>query len=125
MKLRIKGNTLRLRLNQQELQQLAATGAVEDQTQFSPQQKLSYRIHASPTARTIGAAFNQNTLTVSIPSSDIQNWHTTDTVGLYSTQDIGPGEHLEITLEKDFTCLHPNAPDRDPHTFPNPAAALK
>ncbi|HUO09261.1 MAG TPA: hypothetical protein VM008_13220 [Phycisphaerae bacterium] len=125
MKLRIKGDTLRLRLNRTELDQLAATGAVEDCIQFAPTQQLIYRIRAAAPGTALSATFNHDAITLSVPSTDIKTWQATDQVGLYASQDLGNSRHLEITLEKDFDCLHRDPQLRDKAAFPNPAATLK
>ena len=50
MKLRIKGDSLRLRLTQGEVRELAQRGVVSDQVRFGPGAHLTYRIASDATA---------------------------------------------------------------------------
>ncbi|HEX5420534.1 MAG TPA: hypothetical protein VFY39_11085, partial [Gammaproteobacteria bacterium] len=47
MKLRIRGNSVRFRLSQKELEQLAEAGSAEDSIRFAPGVALTYRVSVS------------------------------------------------------------------------------
>ncbi len=129
MKLRIRGNSLRLRLLRGEVERFGATGRVMETIQFgaSPAAQLSYVLEANSEAREISANFTGNEVTVSIPDSMARNWVDSDEVSLRSEQSIENGKQnstsenvLKILIEKDFVCLdRRNDPD-NADAFPHP-----
>lgn len=119
MKLRIKGDTLRLRLTQPEVQQLAETGAVTDAMHLAPGLLLSYGLQTADIDH-LQATFEKEKLTVHVPRTWVGPWAGGDGVGFEGTQDAGDGRTLALLVEKDFACLH-RRPD-EPDAFPNPLA---
>jgi hypothetical protein len=124
MKLRIKGNTLRLRLLRGEVDRLAHSGVVTDEIRFGvdTDQALKYSIAASDGVEVVTAQFSDNQILILIPESTALDWTTTQRVGIEATQDVGQNTELYILLEKDFECLtRPDDPD-NADSFPNPTA---
>lgn len=120
MKLRIKGDTLRLRLSQLEVAAFAADGRVEDAMHTAPGAALRYRLRADPDAAALGAVFDGDTLTVLVPAAWVAPWAEGNEVGFEGTQSTGEGRTLALLVEKDFACLH-EARD-EPDAYPNPFA---
>jgi hypothetical protein len=101
MKLRISGNSVRLRLKPSEVAQLAYAGLVEDRVEFAPDSVLVYSLQASPRS--------------AVPTAC--RWAASNDVSIEAQQDV-----LSILIEKDFRCAHKEeASDTD--VFPNPALA--
>jgi hypothetical protein len=120
VKLRIKGDTLRLRLARAEVERLTAGSEVEETTHLAPGTALRYTVR--PTDRDgLGATWDEGALTVLIPAAWLPGWPDDDRVGFEGRQDAGDGKTLELLVEKDFACLH-KRPD-EPDAFPNPLAA--
>jgi hypothetical protein len=119
MKLRIQGNSLRLRLSQSEVAQFSKTGFVEDSTQFAPDVKFSYSIESSSSLPAPLASYQDHWLRVQVPSRQATEWFTTDRTGISAEQLVSPGGALSILIEKDFQCLH-GGEQRDPDAYPNP-----
>ncbi len=119
MKLRIQGNSLRLRLSQPEVAQFSKTGFVEDSTQFAPDVKFTYTIESSSSLPEPLASYQDHWLRVQIPTAAAKEWFTTDRVGISHEQAIDSESMLSIVIEKDFQCLH-GGEQRDPDAFPNP-----
>lgn len=134
MKVRIKGNSLRLRLLRGEVSRFGKTGRVTETIQFgaSPREQLTYSLEADSDAQTIGARFADNRITVTIPEATARNWVETEQITLESNQSLengkptGAGENgasetfLKILVEKDFVCLdRKNDPD-NADAFPHP-----
>ena len=119
MKLRIKGDSLRLRLTQTEVRQLADTGAVESAMHVAPGVTLTYGLRAAERRQLAveGEAFE---LVVLVPRDWIGPWAEGDDVGFEGTHDAGGGRELAILVEKDFACLHKRPDELD--AFPNPLA---
>ena len=118
MKLRIKGNSIRLRLLKSEVERFAAEARVTDETAFGAN-SLRYSLQMSADAGKIYAEFQDNEIRVVIPTSQARDWTTNSEVGFEVEQPVG-NDILAILIEKDFACLdRPDDPDRD-DAFPNP-----
>jgi hypothetical protein len=117
VKLRLKGDALRLRLTRGEVARLGEGGRVEEVTAFGPgaAERLVYAVEASPEA-VVGARFTSGRIVVTIPAAPARAWAAGDAVGISATQ--GP---LTILIEKDFACL--DRRDEDADAFPHPGDA--
>jgi hypothetical protein len=122
MKLRIRGNSLRLRLGQSEVRRLAAEGRLEDSTQFDPlgQQRLVYRLVLDDVAKMISAQSGENQISVLIPTDLGRRWANGDQVGLEAAQPIGPQGTLRILIETDFECIDARPDEPDDDAYPHP-----
>lgn len=116
MKLRIQGNSLRLRLTRSEVARLQEHGVVEETAQFKVDGSLTYRVQRRAGADAVHADLYNGIITVHIPAGTVESWTTSDEVGLYA-QD-GP---LKIAIEKDFRCLTRPREEDGPDAYPHPA----
>ena len=125
MKLRIKGNSLRLRLTRTEVERFAAHGMVEEVLEFGtgPGESFVYRIRHDVSAESPNAEFANNELTLRVHPDAAGLWTGTEQVGIEAHHDIGNGRFLHILIEKDFACLTPRVGNDDLDTFAHPAAA--
>src|ERR1700677_4303158 len=119
MKLRIQGNSLRLRLSQQEVSQFSKTGFVEDAVQFAPNSRLSCAPRSMSNLAAPKAVFCNGWLRIQVPGADATDWVRSDRVGISGDQPLESGKCLSILIEKDFQCLHVDEA-RDPDAYPNP-----
>lgn len=122
MKLRLRENSIRLRLTQCEVSQLAETGFLEAGVEFGSgaNERFCYRLISDENTDIISANFLANCITVRIPAVSAINWATTEQVGIGGEQALSDGEQLSILIEKDFTCLAPRSSGDDDDTFPHP-----
>lgn len=120
MKLRIRGNSVRIRVSQGELRQLADSGAAQDSVRFAPGSALTYRVQVVPEGR-IAAELADGAVTVTLPRADVERWAAPGEVSIRGEQPIGAGETLTILVEKDFECLTPREDEDQSDLFPNPA----
>jgi hypothetical protein len=122
MKLRIKGNSIRLRLGRSEVQRLADEGIVEESTVFGPSryERLLYAVAASQEALEVSVSFADQRLFVRVPERMIHRWSKTDQVGIEAVQRTGDEGEMQILIEKDFECAHAGADERQADTFANP-----
>jgi len=124
MKLRIRGNSIRLRLSRTEVAQFAQTGNVEDAVEFAPaQQGLIYRIHTTSESEAMSATFANNCLCVFVPRIVAESWMNSEQVGIEAAQELDDSKTLRILVEKDFACLIERADEDETDAFPNPRAA--
>ncbi|MCF6352198.1 MAG: hypothetical protein L3J06_04215 [Cyclobacteriaceae bacterium] len=116
MKLRIKGNTIRFRLTQTEVDNLAA-GSVEDKTQFPAGNALVYRIKSS---EKFEISFNEGVVAISVPSAILKEWAATNQIEISNSFKLANTEQLEISIEKDFKCLTERPKEDESDMYPNP-----
>jgi hypothetical protein len=120
MKLRIKGNSLRLRISPSEMTQLLQSGRIDETIYFGAgdDARLTYALELDPQALATTLRYTRHELTVMVASRDAQQWAQGHDVGLYGESNTSHGP-LEISVEKDFACLDKDeAANAD--TFPNP-----
>jgi hypothetical protein len=115
MKLRIQGNSLRLRLTKPEVARLSSHGMVEAVVSFRSGDSLTYRIQSRAGSEPLGADYSGGAITVTAPTGTVRAWANGDEVGIYA-QD---GD-LKIAVEKDFRCL--TRTEEEPDAYPNPAS---
>ena len=121
MKLRIKGNSIRLRLGQSEVRRLLDQGIVEESTIFdlSGQRRLDYVLCTGPNLLAVTASFENGRIVVRMPSALMRQWAETEQVGVESIQVGSDGGALKILIEKDFECVDAtDEPQED--AFPHP-----
>ena len=112
------GDSIRLRLTQEEVAALAEGSAVESVTQFAGEALTSI---VEPVELRFEAHYAVGHITVMVPQHLVKAWAATDEEGLYQDQSV-PGGSLQISVEKDFACLHKPESPENAGTFPNPGA---
>jgi hypothetical protein len=121
VKLRIKGDSLRLRLSQGEMRSLAEQGEVEDKVSFPGGAALRYRVRVDKENQQISGSYASNLIDVLIPRTQAERWCGTDLVTLSASQPPGTGE-LRLVLEKDWACLAPREGEDESDNFPHPSS---
>lgn len=116
MKLRIRGNSIRLRLTRGEVDQAGAGKSVRETVNFGPEGKslgyvLEVREHGPFTA-----SFDGEQIVVSVPMAETSEWAATDRVGLEAESN-----GLRVLIEKDFACLSPRRGEDETDMFENPS----
>jgi hypothetical protein len=118
MKLRLRGNSIRLRLSQTEVAQLAGEGRVEEFVEFgNDNSRFRYSVRASA-GSAVTATFDGGEICVCVPGDTLRKWAGSDEVTIGSD---GPAP-LRILIEKDFACLSARPGENESDMFPNPAA---
>jgi hypothetical protein len=122
MKLRIHRNSVRLRLNRSDIEQLRKTGICADVIRFTPASQLTYTLETSSRLSEMEACYNQDIIRVLLPLEMAQPWADSDQVSLSLQPDDDSVPSLLI--EKDFQCLNCDGrdPSDDADSFPNPLA---
>ncbi len=123
MKLRIRGDSIRLRLKRGEVDQIAASVSIVEETHF-PNAVLTFRLDVSENDDA-SASFNNGALVVSLPKSRVLDWAGSDEVSLVAEQRLSGEGSLSLLIEKDFSCLEPGHHrdcEDDADTFPHPHA---
>jgi hypothetical protein len=119
VKLRLRGDSLRLRLTRGEVQQLAQSGSVEERVRITPTQVLVYRLKRTKSAATLGASFVNGEVEIQVPVSIAREWCATELVTLAHVQSHGEVQ-LRIVVEKDYACLAPREDEDESDNFRHP-----
>ena len=123
MKLRIKGNSLRLRITRPELAGLEHGRPVAEIIHLGPEpgQSLRYSLAVQPLAEPVTVEFHANAIAVTLAQAQFEKWSREDEVGVYASLDLGSAGLLDVAVEKDFKCLDSRG-EQDEEAFPNPLA---
>lgn len=120
MKLRIRDNSIRLRLTRGEVDRLAREGRVASAIAFPDGARLEYAIEsaAGPDAPT--ADYAGNCVRVRAPGAAIRAWASSGQVSISGEQPLAAGG-LSILVEKDFACLTQREGEDESDMFPHPS----
>jgi hypothetical protein len=119
MKIRIKGNTIRIRLVQAEVKRLSMGETILERTEFGNGVHLSYALVPSGPHTELSAEFKEHTISVFVPEAVAQMWFSNDVISLMHTVDNGAPGGLKLLVEKDFVCLDHTDEDQSDN-YPNP-----
>lgn len=118
MKVRIKGNTLRLRLSRTEVENFGLQGYLEESTAFG-ENKLIYSLRRSDREK-LEADFDNNKITVYVPAKTTIQWVNTDMVGFNNHTSVLNPTELAILVEKDFKCMDAAVDEDQSDNYENP-----
>ena len=116
MKLRIKGNSLRLRLTQSEVAGLLSQGEWIESMPWGLESGFAYGIRLHDGELTLIG--ENGSMLVLLPETMAQTWGTGQEVGITGEVDFG-NSNTRILIEKDWNCLAPRVEDAD-DAFPHP-----
>lgn len=124
MKLRLRGNSIRLRLTQAEVQSLDETGCWKDIVMFGPAgtHRFVYQVEAASVLRasvSMNASAQETIVKATLPKADVAKWLAGSDVGIYFEEPWG----LKVAVEKDFRCLDEKRDEDESDNFENPNAA--
>lgn len=124
VKLRLRHNSIRMRLTRPEVDALASGVTVEESVAFGPDSEavLTYGVEGCDEASAIDARLAGNRVVVSLPRTAAVQWAAGDEVSIEFTKLIGDGAELNVLIEKDFACLNPRPGEDEADMFPNPNA---
>lgn len=121
MKLRIRGDSLRLRLTKTDVATLVEKGTVAESMHMAPGASLEYRLTADRSLRDARVSLAGGVLEVRLPEGQVASWAGSNEVGIETRQKNGSHDGLLVLVEKDFPCLtaRPNEDDSDAFDRPN------
>ena len=116
MKLRLRGNSIRLRLTQGEVRKLVDEGIVAEFVEFGQgKTKFCYELERSEDTDHVTCIYENDSMRILLPEKLAFDWCTSETVSI-GAENGG----LRILVEKDFACLNPRAGEDESDMFPNP-----
>ena len=121
MKLRIRGNSIRLRLSQQDVRTFGEKGQVKDNIQFGPtaDDQLSYVLESADVKK-LKSEFSGNTITVFVPVKLGEMWVNSQLVSIEHLDTTTENNQVRILVEKDFKCMHVRINEDESDSFPHP-----
>ena len=119
MKLRILGNSIRLRLTQTEVNDLAVAGKISETTRFGPDNFLKYELSVT-TDPELTVSFQEGKISVLLPETIGKPWATESVVSLQRFIRTAEKSELSVLIEKDFKCKTERAGENEDDMFPNP-----
>jgi hypothetical protein len=102
VKLRIRDNSVGLRLTQDEIETLRERGVLSARTGFPGGRELRYELESSPASVSPAAFFSENVITVRLPETAVLAWATTEQAAIEGEQVLVDGETLAIVVAKDI-----------------------
>jgi hypothetical protein len=123
VKLRLKGNSIRLRVTRSELARLQAGERIQETIRFSvdPNARLVYVLEVGSHSQPVTTVFVDQQIVVSVSQDQLASWSGEHQVGIYASLPVDETTVLEVSIEKDFACLDLSDED-NADTFANPLA---
>jgi hypothetical protein len=123
MKLRIKANSLRVRVSRSEVARLLEGDCLEETIYFAPETSASftYALRQEASLSRPAVQYTQNRVAILMPADRAIVWGVSDQVGIAENIGLGGLGALALLIEKDFACLDRSEEDNE-DTFPNPNA---
>ncbi|MEE4281987.1 MAG: hypothetical protein V2I41_08580 [Pseudomonadales bacterium] len=123
MKLRLRGDTLRLRLTRSEVDAVGAAQSVAETLHLPDGSALSYKLVTGPSNNIyMRRESDLAEIVVQVVAAQAHSWASSEQVGYSGETPLQIGA-VSVLIEKDFTCITPRAGEEESDTFPNPQAA--
>lgn len=122
MKLRIKGDSIRLRVSRSELQRLADGQVIEEIVHLTGG-NFGYALGSSTQVTATTASFCDGRIALLISDAELAKWLDESEVGIYPSVSTASDRLLEFTIEKDFACLD-RSEEENSDTFANPHSVV-
>jgi hypothetical protein len=125
MKIRIKGNSVRLRLTKTEVETFGKAGEFIEETHLLGG-VFKYQLKASSDHETLAAAWENQGIVFYMPAKLAQDWVYSNDIGhqfvlIVPETNAQPAQELFLLIEKDFVCLDNTFEDQSDN-YPNPNA---
>ncbi len=119
MKIRIKGNSIRLRLTRSDLDRFAQEAYLEEKTAFG-NNTFIYALQRSDSLQELSADYTGNKMMVYMPKVFAEKWQDSNEVGYSNKLSLPEGKELFILVEKDFKCIDSELAEDQSDNFDNP-----
>lgn len=118
MKLRLRHQSLRLRLSRGEVERLGVGERLEESVAFgpSPSATLRYSIRAGNLGATGTARFQDGEVAVELSIEVVRAWVAGNAEGIYWETETG----VKVAVERDYRCLEPREGEDDSDAFEHP-----
>ena len=97
MKLRVRHNSVRLRLGQSDILRLREFGECRETVCFPGGSRLEYVLFASD-SRKVAVSFEDGVVSLSVPAAQLGGWHSSDQVSLSAEVPVENEETLQVLI---------------------------
>jgi hypothetical protein len=119
MKIRIKGNSIRIRLTKTEVNTISIAGYLQEETSFG-NDSFIYALQRVEKGNALSAKLEQNKITLFVPAALTKDWPVNSIISFDAHMPIAGDKTLYLLLEKDFVCLdHTTEDQSDNYANPN------
>lgn len=118
MKLRIKGNSIRFRLSQSEVDELIDSNVVYEMINFG-KSYLTYQLNLANT-KDVSVEYEKDCISINLPKVMGSKWAKSDQVGIEEIISLNGKGSLSVLIEKDFKCLTDRPHEDESDLFENP-----
>jgi len=119
MKLRVKGNSIRLRLTQSEVKRMQTEKKVCESIDFGEDAVFYYELRSERCNKKMQPILKSNQITIVVDQEVINDWADSDQVSISGNYKISDQNDMILLVEKDFKCLSPRDED-ETDMFPHP-----
>ena len=112
MKIRIKGNSIRLRLTKTDVADLKEKGMVSEKTVFESETIFHYSLYVDADSKEINAKFSDQTIEIFLPEKEAKILIDTEQITIENSQYNGEKDQLFLLIEKDLQCLDSTSEDQ-------------
>jgi hypothetical protein len=125
MKVRIKGNSLRFRLNKPDVNDLEKNGIILEAIEFGINKDDIFSFILKKNSKNFfDASFKNNSITILIPGRIMDEWINTGLIGISEMISVKNKKSVYVLIEKDFACLNTNEEENE-GTYSNPLAVCE
>ena len=124
MKLRIKDNSIRLRLTQTEVEQIGNGDQIHNNLNFPGGERVSYLLVGSAVENP-EIDYKDNRISISVPTEILTIWANSNEVSLLYELSLDHDNVLKLLIEKDFACLTPREDEDESDLFSHPEQRKK
>jgi hypothetical protein len=117
MKIRIKNNSLRLRLTKTDIDIFGSEGYIEEKTEIGSEVFI-YGLQRG-NVPSLTASLENNKITMYMSDALANEWINSERVGYENNILLPSGSNLHLLLEKDFKCLNETS-DNQSDNYENP-----
>ena len=112
MKIRIKGNSIRLRLTKTDVANLKEKGMVSEKTVFDGDTIFHYSLTVDAKSKEINAKFSNQTIEIFLPENEAKILTDSGQITIENSQYNGVKDQLFLLIEKDLQCLDTTSEDQ-------------
>ena len=121
MKIRLKGNSIRLRLGPRDIQKLLRERRIVESTRFTPTAVFEVSLAMSIDVQSPLARLDDRSIRIVLPATTVDRWaESTEQIAITADHPVGDGQTLKLLIEKDFECLDARRGTEAEDSFPNP-----
>ncbi len=121
MKIRILDDSIRLRLDRDEVERIGRGESVDCRTRFPHSASFAYGLEVA--GERTSATFTGQGIVVNVPEAAAREWASNESdVSIRGEVPLDEGD-LRILVEKDFECLEPREGESQSNRFVNPKSA--